>query len=357
MSPLEHLAEGLWLGVLLLDAEAQVAFANDTACKLLGCARADELRDRWCEVMSRLGLSRADLAEVAPPLRIKAELCVAEGTRALDLEVLGLEPEARGGHLILLRDIRALDPLEAELVLASRMRAQKYLLAAMAHDMADPMNALYVALEALKAGLEDGVEAQPVGGRGAQRCHYLEVLDAELSRLKQGIQALRGHADLGCTKPDSIDLSALAEECLRILQQPARLRRVKLLQSPAGPTAAVQGIGQQIKQSLLNIMTFVIETMPEAGQLLVEIRGAEGAVEVQLRGDGSNVPTEMLHALYRIDGLTKSMALDPRLYLARRLAESNGGEFFIDQNAGPGACFCLRFPSQPAKGFSSNAIG
>lgn len=357
MSALEHLAEGLSLGVVLLDGDAKVAFANVTACKLLGFACADELSDRWRDVMPRLQLSRAVLAEVPPPLRIKVELCVAEGTRVLDLEVRGLKHEACSGFFILLRDIRALDPLEDELLLASQMRAQKHLLAALAHDLADPMNALCIALEALKAGLEDGVEAQPVSGRPPQRYHYFEILDAEVSRLKRGIQALRGIADFGCSRLESIDLSVTAEQCLRILRQPARLRRVELLQSPARATAPIQGFGQQIKQSLLNIMTYVIESMPEGRQLLVETLGSEGAVEVVLRGDGLTVSAELIRAVYSIEGMMNGQGVDPRLYLARRLVECNGGGFFIDQHSGTGACFRLRFPSPPGTVPSRDAIG
>lgn len=346
MGTLIDLVKGLWFGVLLIDGDANLIDANDSACTLLDCASQEDLRQRWKGLAAQLGLSRPNSTQGAEQHWAGTGLAIATGTRVLDFEVcrLGREP----GYLVLMRERRILDPLERELLLACQMRTESYALAGLIHELADPVNAMCVALDTLKTGLEDPTPLQGGGDTLAKQQPQIVVLDASLSRLRRGIQALRAHADRRPTPPEKIDLVATIDECLQLLQRRADMRRIELRQAPPGAVAVIEGIRRDIRQAFLNVMTYAIEKMLDGGRLCVGIVSAEFEVEVILRCDTLSLPTEVLHDVSPIHDTTKNITPDPRLYLARRLAECNRGELLIDEQRDKATCFRLRFPAPPA---------
>lgn len=347
ISGLAQLTRGLCVGVVLLDSGANLEFANSTACELLGCTSEEgELKHRWREFMPRLSLSREHLPRGAKPFRFKADLPIHAGIRMLELEMYGLEQDAYKGYLLLLRDRRILDSLESELLLASQMRAQPYLIRTLIHALADPLNAMQIMLELLRATREEDITPQPGGDFIKRWQHCVTVLDAELARFNHSIQVLRARqGERWASIPEDVDLCAVTEEIVRVLRQQAQLRHIQLQLSPPKPVVMASGCREHIKQALLNLMIHAIEAMPGGGQVLARIGDADGKAEIALQDDGPGIPAELIEDIYEIHATMTRTAAGLRLNLARRVIESHGGEMLIETQLGKGTCFRLRFPT------------
>ncbi len=342
---LERLTESLCVGVVLLDSDASLEFANSTAWELLGCASQGELKQRWRELMSRLILSREYLPKGAKPFRFKADLSIHEGIRALELEVYGSEQDACEGYLLLLRDRQTMDSLESELLLASHMRAQPYLITTLIHALADPLNAMQITLELLRVTREEDITPEAGGDLIKRWQHCVTVLDAELARFNRSLQVLRGQGEQWASIPEDVDLCAVTEGIVWVLQHQAQVRHIQLQLSQPKPVVMIRGRREHIKQALLNLMIYAIEAMPSGGQLLAKIGDVDGKAEFVLQDDGPGIPADLVDDIYQIHVTMTKSASGLRLYLARRVVESHGGEMLIETQLGEGARFRLRFPT------------
>src|SRR5690606_24316447 len=116
---LELLCTVLNLGVLWLGPGGELEFASTTARTLLGCERDEDLRLRWPGLQALIaGAAGAEDAQA----RV-VELPGKGAARSLRLECHGKE---HAGRLVLVKDRRAVDGLETDLLLASQMRSQSY---------------------------------------------------------------------------------------------------------------------------------------------------------------------------------------------------------------------------------------
>src|SRR5262249_21671842 len=153
------------VGLLVLDPDAGLEFANPLALELLGERDADALRRRWPTLRSRLGLVAAKLGDARAPGRVTA----ATGSAALRFGAYPLDEEACSGCLVLVKDRRAVDVLETDLLLASQMRSVPHLYRILTHELKAPLNSMQLTLELL-ADRQSG-PADPA--REAKRQRYL----------------------------------------------------------------------------------------------------------------------------------------------------------------------------------------
>jgi signal transduction histidine kinase len=84
--------------------------------------------------------------------------------------------------------------------------------------------------------------------------------------------------------------------------------------------------------------------MPEGGRLAAGIAERTGRIEVTITDDGAGIPPETLKRLGSPFVTTKATGSGLGLFLARRLAESGGGELRIESAVGRGTTCVLRLP-------------
>jgi signal transduction histidine kinase len=351
-SCLVELTNGPRVGVVLLDSSTQLKFSNVTAGELLGCMGQDELKERWPEFMSRLNLPQEHLAKGVKTLRFKADFPTHEGSRKLEMEMHGLGQEEQEGHLLLFRDRQSMDNLECELLRASQMRAQPYLLSTLIHALADPLNAIEITLELLKTIPEDGVTPRGGNGSGNRWQQCITALDKELANFRHGVQTFREQGARWDSNFEDMDLCSVTEEIIGLLQHHAQVRHIQARLSLPKTAVMVKGRREHIKQALLNIMVNGMETVGDGGRLLVEISDASGQAEVMLQDNGPGLPAQILDDIDQIHAVMTKSIQGLHLYLARRVAEAHGGEMLVENLPAKGTCFRLQFPplqSTPAE--------
>src|SRR5262249_46070181 len=91
------------MGVLVLDTDASLEFANALAAELFGAGDPAELKRRWPELRAQLGLAPESLCAGATPDRRVSDVEAGGRTRSLRLEIYGLDPEACSGYLVLVK--------------------------------------------------------------------------------------------------------------------------------------------------------------------------------------------------------------------------------------------------------------
>ena len=135
------LMEAMNVGVLLLDTEREVDFANPQALELLGCSSLAELERHWPQIRAALDTATRRRRAVGGggPAEVDAEVPSAGGVRQLRVEQYALAEDECEGSLLMLKSRDTIDALENELGLAMQMRGLARFYAAFAHDLKAPL--------------------------------------------------------------------------------------------------------------------------------------------------------------------------------------------------------------------------
>lgn len=353
------LSDVMRVGLLLLDSEGTPVFANRLAHDLLGCDAAG-LAAGWARVRGQLDLTfdgdgDAEWRLVGPPTT----------AQSLQLEVIPLRGQQLAGAAVLLKDGAADEVLSAELLLASRMRAQTYLFNALLHDLRAPLHALEINLELLgddclqmrgtgqlpQLGSQAGAGLSgPLAGTAPgtvprrQSDQIVTVLKEELARLNR---ALRMVLDHGAPQPPTlsdVDLAALLRELAVLLRPQARRQRVTLDLQLAQSTLLVHGQRDQIRQALLNLAINGLEAMPEGGVLTLALRSGGGQARVTVSDTGPGIPEALLERVQRVYFTTKPSGTGMGLFVTRLVASGHGGRLEIGNRREGGAEVTLALP-------------
>jgi signal transduction histidine kinase len=328
------------IGVLVIDQNAGLDFANPQAIELLGHGSEAELKRRWREIKAQLGLD-PEKFRGARPQRLTAELEIEKKeSRSLRLEIYTLEEEACTGYLVLLKDRRTADALETDLLLASQMRSLPHLYRVLAHDLKAPLNAMQLTVELLSD--PQGALADPA--REAKRQRYLAVLKEELTRLDRILQTMLGRNEPIGSVARTFDFREIVQETVALLTPQARRQRVGLdTQVPEEPVR-VTGYRDRLKQAFLNVVINGLEAMPAGGSLAIKLLREEETTSVLCQDTGPGIPEGLLDEIYRMYFTTKKTGSGIGLYVARLVAESHGGEILVESKPGQGTCVTLTVP-------------
>ncbi|RMG12454.1 MAG: PAS domain-containing protein [Deltaproteobacteria bacterium] len=328
--------EALPDGLLLLDEEARVVWANAAAHDLLARGTLDGIP------LAQAGEGGAALATFARradsgPVRGRVDL--GRGPVEVCAAPVGT------GCVLSLRPPAAL-PGGGDETESARLRV---LAAGLAHEVRNPLAGLKGAADLL---------ARAVDGELAE---YARVIAREAARVDALVGQLLALARPSPPKRRRENLHVILEEVLRV-HGPALGEGITLERrfDPSLPELCLDR--DQIAQVFLNLLKNAAEAMPEGGTVSVETGVAIGLSAGQPVGQpggrrrsmvffrvtdrGSGFPPVVLASLYTPFLTTKAQGTGLGLALARRIVEGHGGLLKVDSSP-EGATVTVFLPTGP----------
>ncbi|HSP99503.1 MAG TPA: ATP-binding protein [Candidatus Dormibacteraeota bacterium] len=338
---LDALMKALDVGVLIVEPDGALSFANGHAAVLLGYADPAALTADWdANVRPLVQETLGHLCDQAAGQRITHELPARGDAGQLRLEFYAMG-EGACPQVILVRSASSLDALQSELGLAIQMRGLTRFYAAFAHDLKAPLNAMVLTLELLKLSLQQAV----ADADGEKRLRYVATLNEEIARLDRQLRALLAHTAPPRDERGAVDLCALLDLLVQLLAPQAKRQGVQLdCALPAAPLVLV-GHADRLKQALLNILINALEAMPDGGELAIRLEPVDRAARISVRDTGPGIPAELLERIYQMHFTSKSGGTGVGLYVARSVVESHGGVIDVHSAAGAGTLFTVTLPT------------
>ncbi len=343
-----QLLHGLEEALMLFTREGRAILASDKVHEFLSLAPAEILGHQVEEVLA----SQPELSQIVsqaihagvPLLRREIEL---DGRRvAVSVQFIsGLVPEdgtsehppsgTAGAALVSLRDAESVRRLESQIEMSNRLAAIGRLTSGVAHEVRNPLNAIVLHVDALKAKLKSP---------DAAISEHLEIVAREIYRLDRVVRTF-----LDFTRPvrlnlQETDLNALLREVVGLASAEADTRHVHLAFDPDGVRPTVRVDRDLIKQAILNIVLNGCQAMPEGGELQVTEQVSGGAVEIAVSDQGPGIPPDIQDKVFDLYFTTRERGSGMGLPMAFRAFQLHNGTVEFHNRQEGGAVFQMRLP-------------
>jgi len=240
---------------------------------------------------------------------------------------------------IVVRGAWAAARLERRLSRAQNLAAMGRMTATLAHEIKNPL--------AIIRG-----SAQRLGRLEPEAQRMADFVVEETDRLSRTVARYldfaRGSDAGGAVETG--DAAVALEATLDLLEGELRARKVVLDRAGRFEAAPVALDNESLKQLYLNLILNALEAMPQGGHLVVSLAERAGRIEVGIADDGAGIPAGTLKRLGSPFFTTRATGSGLGLFLARRLAESAGGELRIQSEVGRGTTCTVRFPMKRSQG-------
>jgi signal transduction histidine kinase len=227
-------------------------------------------------------------------------------------------------------------------VVMSQRKQQLDFLAAVAHDLRNPLGAIKLSVAML------GRESGPPGERSART---LALVDRQVDRLARMVDdlldAARVEAGELTIRPSACDLREIARDAAE-LYAPTSTRHELAIDIPDEPLAG-RFDAARVHQVLDNLLSNAIKYSPVGGRVRLALRREGDDALVSVTDEGVGIPPEELARLFepfqRAPSARKvAHGLGLGLWVVRRIVEAHGGHIRVESQPGEGSTFSIRLP-------------
>jgi signal transduction histidine kinase len=234
-----------------------------------------------------------------------------------------------------------LERMASQLDVATRLSAISRLTGGVAHEIKNPLNAIALRLELLRARLGDP-DPEVTG--------QIDILSKEVLRLDRVVKTFLDFSRPVDVHLEDVDLGALTREVTEFVGPQARGANVQVdFSAPAEP-AWMRGDSDLLKQAVLNLVINAVDAMPKGGQLRVTLE--TGRVEksgdtlmLEVADTGPGIPPELRDKVFQLYFTTKLQGTGIGLAMTYRAVQLHNGTISFKSEADRGTTFRLEFPA------------
>ena len=227
--------------------------------------------------------------------------------------------------------------LEAEVDRREHLSMMGHLAATVAHEVRNPLNAISMGLQRLKA------EFQPTQDEG-EYSRFIELMRGEVHRLNGIVEEFLTLARPLTMKPGLVKVDQLLTELTTLTDSDAAASGVEINVVNHEPRPVVKADPDYLKQVLLNLILNGLQAMPEGGTLTIETAVRDGKMRLTVSDTGVGIEPENLARIFEPYFTTKTDGSGLGLAIARRIVEGHGGTIDVTSRAGNGSRFEIVLP-------------
>jgi PAS domain S-box-containing protein len=337
----ENIVESLSIGVLTLDLEGRIESWNPQLEELLELPRDAALGRKLSEVLPRDLVSEIESHTASEHVAgfYKSRVNTPAG-RQLVINVstaplLGKDG-AQLGRLILLDDITQRVRMEEQMLQNEKLTSLGLLAAGVAHEVNTPLAVIsnYIQMLAKQIPADD------------PRQRTIERIVKQTFRASEIVNNLLNFSRTGAVEFSEIDLNAVLEETLSLVQHPFKTARVNVVRSYREKIPPVLGSTTRLQQVFLNLFMNARDAMPAGGMLEVRTAAYNGSVEVEITDTGAGITPEHIHRIFDPFFTTKAIGKGTGLGLSVSygIIKEHAGRVDVRSTPGKGTSFRLEFP-------------
>ncbi len=223
--------------------------------------------------------------------------------------------------------------IEEQLRRADRLSALGELSAGMAHEIRNPLGSIKGTAEILR----DGVAADD------PKLEFAEILIREVDRLNKVLEDFLRFARPAPVEHGRFSPNAVVNDVLELTRQQAARNQIKV-QVALDDDIEIPGLGEQIKQALLNLVLNALQAMPDGGLLEVSSKILNNEIHIKVMDDGPGIAPEDRERIFNPFVTTRDSGTGLGLAITQRIIRGHEGYIVLNSTPGQGASFTICLP-------------
>ncbi|MBK7455460.1 MAG: PAS domain-containing protein [Anaerolineales bacterium] len=327
---LSTVLEQLTDGVIIVDANGLIQFANPAAQKLFEISTAPghsvtevvrnhQLVDAWrrCQQTNEMQSESVELP-----------------ARHQFLQLIAIPDTHASGSLLLVQDLTRVRRLET---------VRRDFISNVSHELRTPLASLKALTETLQSGALSDPEAGP---------RFLGRISTEVDALTQMAQEL---LDLSRIESGQVELilaplapKGLVTSAADRMRMQAERAGLKLSIKCEDGLPNIRADKSRLEQVLVNLIHNAVKFTKPGGDISLETESVTGGVRFAVRDSGVGIPTESLTRIferfYRVDKSRTGSGTGLGLSISKHIIEAHGGKIWAESNEGRGSVFYFVIP-------------
>jgi signal transduction histidine kinase len=286
------------------------------------------------------------------------------------------------GVMLVARNLGYLSQVQSTLRYSRKLASLGRLLAGVAHEVKNPLNAMTIHLELLKQKLSGGAAALS-GGRGLSRqagegatlargsaptaatltdgeaaaasdkvlvevpavMKHVTVISAEIRRLDEVVQGFLKFSRPEELQLEPVDLSALVREVSDVVDPQARDAGVAVTVDCPTDLPPISADRPMLRQALLNLVLNACQAMPSGGTLRFTARlASDRRVSLVVEDSGIGIAPEHLSRIFDLYFTTREQGSGIGLSMVYQTVQLHDGSIEVQSTPGHGTAFTLLLP-------------
>ncbi|MCG2661606.1 MAG: ATP-binding protein [Kiritimatiellae bacterium] len=337
---LEAVFNALHEGVIVLDGQGFINYANSAAANLLGFSLAPAARQPIGRILKDIEWDRIlSLDEKAWSELISREIEITYPVhKILNFYVMpiALVADQRRGAVVILRDITGAHEKEMRVLTSERMHALTVLAAGVAHEIGNPLNSLHIHLQLLERELQHlpkatGEACQDLVGVARKEVERLNLI------ITQFLRAIRP------TLPrlEVCRIEEVLQETLTFMRPEIENRDIMVEVKCPDPVPKVSVDRNQIKQVFFNVIKNALQAMTQGGLLTITLFSNDRYLGLSFKDTGKGISSNDLSRLFEPFRSDELQGTGLGLIIVQRIMQEHGGKIEVHSQPGAGMTFTL----------------
>jgi signal transduction histidine kinase len=238
---------------------------------------------------------------------------------------------------------------QEQLVRSEKLASIGQLVAGIAHEINNPVNAIVNTVGPLEEAVND-IDSPDLAARGEAARDVREmvrVVQRGAQRTKAIVTALHNYSRTDEESVVDFDVDRSIDDSLELLRH---LLKDKTVTKHYGDVGRVRGHAGQVNQVFMNLLTNAAQALSgrDDATITIETTGDASVVEVKIKDNGQGIPPEVLPRIWDPFFTTKDVGEGTGLGLSivHELVERHGGTIECATTVGAGTEFTVKLPRQ-----------
>lgn len=229
------------------------------------------------------------------------------------------------GRAVIIRDITEKKQAQELLIKTEKLSIAGELAAGIAHEIRNPVTAIKGFLQLMEHGNMTNHEI------------YFEIMEAEIERIELILSELLMLSKPQVVQYESTNISMLIRDIVILLEAQAIMNNVQIELDFDSDEIILKCEKNQIKQVAINFIKNAIESMPQGGKLVVQLRKQEDTeLLIRFMDEGCGIPDYVLSRLGQPFYTTKEKGTGLGFMVSKRIIENHYGtvSVYSEENIG-----------------------
>jgi len=234
---------------------------------------------------------------------------------------------------------------QAQLVRSEKLASIGQLVAGIAHEINNPVNAIVNTVGPLEEAV-DAIDKDPEAARDVRE--MVKVVQRGAQRTKAIVSALHNYSRTDDESVVDFDIDRSIDDSLELLRH--LLKQNVTVVKKYSNAGRVRGHAGQINQVFMNLLTNAAQALTgrDKATITIETSGDDTEVTVKIIDNGPGIPADVLPRIWDPFFTTKDVGEGTGLGLSivHELVERHGGKIDCETRIGEGTTFTVRLPRQ-----------